>query len=52
MAATRQYIAATHFAHGDLAQQRSYVVPPSSVGGIIVFEPEKSTPLDFDQPAT
>lgn len=47
MAATRKYIAATHFAHGDLARQRSYVVPPSSVGGIIVFEPEKSAPLEF-----
>jgi len=47
MAATRKYIAATHFAHGDLAQQRSYVVPPSSVGSIIVFEPEKSLPLEF-----
>jgi hypothetical protein len=49
MAATRKYIAATHFAHGDLAQQRSYVVPPSSVGSIIVFEPEKSAPLEFAQ---
>lgn len=51
MAATRKYIAATHFAHGDLAQQRSYVVPPSSVGSIIVFEPEKSPPLEFAPPA-
>ena len=51
MAATRKYIAATHFAHGDLAQQRSYVVPPSSVGSIIVFEPEKSPPFEFAPPA-
>lgn len=47
MAATRKYIAATHFAHGDLAHQRSYVVPPSSVGSIIVFEPEKSAPFEL-----
>ena len=38
MAATRGHIAATGFAHGDLDRRRSYVVPPSSVGGIIVFE--------------
>ena len=47
MSATRKHIAATGYAHGELDQQRSYVVPPSSVGGIIVFEPEASAPLEF-----
>ena len=47
MAATRDHLAATGFAYGDLEAQRLYVVPPSSVGGIIVFEPEKSAALDF-----
>ena len=47
MAATRQHIAATGYAHGDLDPPRLYVVPPSGVGGIIVFEPETSAALDL-----
>jgi hypothetical protein len=47
MAATRKHIAATGFAHGDLDRPRLYVVPPSSVGGIIVFEPKTSAALDL-----
>lgn len=47
MAATRQHIAATGYAHGDLDRRRLYVVPPSSVGGIIVFEPKTSAALDL-----
>jgi hypothetical protein len=47
MSATRKHIAATGYAHGELDQQRSYVVPPSNLGGIIVFERESSTPLEF-----
>jgi hypothetical protein len=47
MAATRKHIAATGFAHGDLDQRRLYVVPPQSVGGIIVFEPKAGTALEF-----
>lgn len=47
MAATRKHIAATGFAHGDLDQQRLYVVPPQNVGGIIVFEPKTGAALDL-----
>ena len=47
MEATRKHIAATDFAHGALDAERFYVVPPSSVGGIIVFEPAKSAGLEF-----
>jgi hypothetical protein len=45
--ATREYIAGTGCAHGELDQRRSYVLPPPSVGGFIVFEPEAGTPLEF-----
>ena len=51
MEATRKFIAATGFAHGALDGERFYVVPPSSVGGIIVFEPAKSAALEFAVPA-
>jgi hypothetical protein len=51
MEATRKHIAATGFAHGALDAERFYVVPPSSVGGVIVFEPAKSGGLDFSIPA-
>jgi len=47
MDATRKAVAASGFPHGDLDHHRHYAVPPSSVGGIIVFEPEKSPALDF-----
>ena len=47
MDTTRKRIAATGFAHGALDQQRLYVVPPASVGGIIVFEPTSSTALEL-----
>ena len=47
MDATRKCIEATGFAHGALDQQRLYVAPPASVGGIIVFEPEESAALEF-----
>ncbi len=47
MEATRKHIAATDFAHGALDAERFYVVPPASVGGIIVFEPAKSAGLEF-----
>ena len=47
MEVTRKHIAATGFAHGSLDAERFYVVPPASVGGIIVFEPEKSAGLEF-----
>jgi hypothetical protein len=44
---TRKHIAALDFAHGALDAERFYVVPPASVGGIIVFEPAKSAGLEF-----
>jgi hypothetical protein len=47
MNATREHIAGTGCAHGELNQRRSYVLPPPSVGGFIVFEPEAGTPLEF-----
>lgn len=47
MEVTRKHIAQSGFAHGSLDSERFYIVPPSSVGGIIVFEPAKSAPLDF-----
>jgi hypothetical protein len=47
MEITRKRIAASDFAHGALDAERLYVVPPSSVGGIIVFEPAKSSGLEF-----
>ena len=47
MEATRKHIAATDFAHGALDAERFYVVPPASVGGIIVFEPAASAGLEF-----
>ena len=47
MEATRQVIVDTGFAHGTLDGDRFYVVPPSGVGGIIVFEPAKSPALEF-----
>ena len=47
MQVTRKHIAALDFAHGALDAERFYVVPPSSVGGIIVFEPAKSAALEF-----
>jgi len=51
MAATRKHIAATGFAHGALDDERLYVVPPASVGGVIVFAPAKSAALEFGPPA-
>lgn len=45
--ATREHVAATGFAHGALDASRLYVVPPASVGGIIVFEPARSLPFQF-----
>ena len=47
MEATRKHIADSGFAHGALDAERFYVVPPASVGGIIVFEPAKSAGLEF-----
>jgi hypothetical protein len=47
MGATRKHIVSTGFAHGDLDKQRQFVVPPTSVGGIIVFEPARSAALEF-----
>jgi hypothetical protein len=47
MEVTRRHIAATGYAHGALDAERFYVVPPASVGGIIVFEPAKSGGLEF-----
>lgn len=47
IAATRKHIATTGFAHGALDDERLYVVPPTSVGGVIVFAPAKSAPLEF-----
>ena len=37
----------TGFAHGALDASRLYVVPPASVGGIIVFEPARSCRSSF-----
>ncbi len=48
MDATQKHIVDTGFAHGALDAQRFYVVPPPSVGGIIVFEPAKAAALDFE----
>jgi hypothetical protein len=47
MGTTRKAVAASGFPHGDLDHHRHYVVPPSSVGGVIVFEAAKSPALDF-----
>jgi hypothetical protein len=47
MEVTRRHIADSGFAHGALDAERYYVVPPASVGGIIVFEPAKSPGLEF-----
>ncbi len=47
MAATRVVLAGTGFPHGDLAHRRAYVVPPSQVGGLIVFEAQNSPAFDF-----
>ena len=47
MEITRKHIAESDFAHGALDGERFYVVPPASVGGIIVFEPAKSELLEF-----
>jgi hypothetical protein len=47
MEVTRKHIAATGLAHGALDAERFYVVPPASVGGIIVFEPASSGGLEF-----
>ena len=47
MEVTRKHIAGLDFAHGALDAERFYVVPPASVGGIIVFEPAKSAALEF-----
>jgi hypothetical protein len=44
---TREHAAAAGYAHGDLDRQRQFVVPPSSVGGIIVFESAASRPLEL-----
>ena len=46
-AATRKAIAATGYAHGNLDRERLYMVAPSSVGGIIVFEPQSSAPFEL-----
>lgn len=51
MDVTRKHIAALDFAHGALDAQRFYVVPPSSVGGVIVFEPANSPGLEFGNAA-
>ena len=51
MEVTRKHIAALDFAHGALDAERFYVVPPASVGGIIVFEPAKGAGLEFGAPA-
>ncbi|MDB5811809.1 MAG: hypothetical protein JWN94_3931 [Betaproteobacteria bacterium] len=51
MEVTRKLIVNTGFAHGALGTERFYVVPPASVGGIIVFEPAKTSALDFSIPA-
>jgi len=48
MEVTRKHITSLDFAHGALDAERFYVVPPASVGGIIVFEPAKSAGLEFD----
>src|SRR5687767_14423754 len=44
---TRKTIAASGYAHGDLDRDRLYVVAPSSIGGIIVFEPKAGSPFDL-----
>ncbi len=49
---TRKTIAATGYAHGDLDRQRLYVVPPSNVGGIIVFEPQNGPALELGPSAS
>jgi hypothetical protein len=51
MEATRKLIAGSGYAYGALDGERFYVVPPAGVGGIIVFEPAKSPPLEFSAPA-
>ena len=51
MEVTRKFIAETGYAHGALDGDRFYVVPPASVGGIIVFEPAKSPAPEFSAPA-
>ena len=47
MEVTRKHITSLDFAHGALDAERFYVVPPASVGGIIVFEPAQSAGLEF-----
>jgi hypothetical protein len=47
MSVTRNVLTASGYAYGELDSQRLYVVPPSSLGGIIVFEPEKCAALDL-----
>ena len=39
MDSTRKTIAATGYAYGDLGRERVFAAAPSSIGGIIVFEP-------------
>ncbi len=45
MAATRQHMAGSGYASGNLDLQRIYVIPPASVGGVIIFEPVGSDML-------
>jgi hypothetical protein len=47
MTATRDVVSGTGLAYGDLGRNRLYVVPPSGVGGIIVFESAGTSALDF-----
>ena len=48
---TRQTIAASGYAHGGLDRDRLFVVTPSSVGGIVVFEPQPGEPFDLGRAA-
>ena len=47
MSATRNTIAASGYAHGDLGGERLYVVTPSSIGGVVVFEAQASAPFEL-----
>ncbi len=47
MAATRKVVAATGYAHGELDGQRLFVALPSSAGGIIAFEAQRSAAFEL-----
>ena len=47
LTATRKRVAATGYAHGELDRRRLYVMAPSSVGVIIVFEPRAGAAFDL-----